>query len=415
LRILIVSQYFWPEPFIINDLVINLVKDGHEITVLTGKPNYPDGKLYDGYQQDGLQQECFDENVDVFRVPLRPRRSTSSLNLIRNYLSFIWSGLRYFPSLMKGRDVDVILVFAPSPITSVIPAIPLKWRKKAHLAVWVQDLWPESLAATGHVRNHLILALVSVVVKIIYRFTDTLLVQSRAFYAPVAKMASPEKIVYYPNSINLTTVASTPAEALPTDLVQLLDSKFCIVFAGNIGKAQAVETIVEAAKLLKDILDFQLVLVGSGSMSDWAQEQKNAHSLDNLILAGRYPMSLMPRIYERAAGLLVTLKKDQILSYTIPSKIQAYLAAGKPIIAALNGEGARVVEEAQAGLTCMAEDADGLVSCIRRLYEMTVEERQQMGEKGHAYFLEHFEMSRQALYLVDIFTNRLKAVEGEVR
>lgn len=411
MKILIVSQYFWPEPFIINDLAINLAKGGHDITVLTGKPNYPDGKLYDSYHQDGLQHECFNENVDIFRVPLRPRRSASSLNLICNYLSFIWSGLRYFPRLMKGRDIDVILVFAPSPITSVIPAIPLKWRKKAHLAVWVQDLWPESLAATGHVRNHLLLALVGVVVKIIYRFTDTLLIQSRAFHAPVAKMASPRKIVYYPNSINLTTVASSPGEALSADLVRLLDSKFCIVFAGNIGKAQAVETIVEAAKLLKDIPDCRLVLVGSGSMLDWAQEQKKAHLLDNLVLAGRYPMSLMPCIYERAAGLLVTLKKDQIFSYTIPSKLQSYLAAGKPIIAALNGEGARVVEEAGAGLSCMAEDAESLVGCIRELYEMPVEERQQMGEKGHAYFLEHFEMSRQAEHLVDILAHRLKSVE----
>lgn len=411
MRILVISQYFWPEPFIINDLVQHLSRQGHKVTVLTGKPNYPDGKIYKGYEANGFQNKCFCNEIDVFRVPLRPRGAASSLNLLRNYLSFIWSGLRYFPKFMKGRDVDVIFVFAPSPITSVIPAIPLKWRKKAHLAVWVQDLWPESLAATGHVRNHLILALVGVVVKIIYRFTDTLLIQSRAFHAPIAKMVSPRKIVYYPNSINLTAVASPVEEGLPADLVQLLDSKFCIVFAGNIGKAQAVETIVEAAKMLKDIPDCRLVLVGSGSMSDWAQEQKNVHLLDNLVLAGRYPMSLMPCIYKRSAGLLVTLKKDQLFSYTVPSKLQSYLAAGKPIIAALNGEGARVVEEAGAGLSCMAEDAKGLVSCIRELYKMPKEERQQMGENGHAYFLEHFEMSRQAEHLIDILTHRLKSIE----
>lgn len=412
MKIIIVSHYFWPEPFIINDLVHHLSKNGHKITVLTGKPNYPDGQVYDGYQAEGLQHEYFHQYIDVFRVPLHSRGSASSIDLVRNYLSFVWSGLRYFPRIIKNRDVDAILVFAPSPITSAIPAIFLKWMKKAHLAVWIQDLWPESLAATGHIRNPFLLCLVSVLVKIIYRFSDTLLIQSQAFYEPVRKMASSEKIVYYPNSIDTAIATTDNNDPLCPDLLELLESNFCLVFAGNIGKAQAVEMIIEAAKRLKDFLNFKLVLVGSGSMLDWVKEQKTLHALDNLVLAGRYPMNLMPQIYKHASGLLVTLKDDEIFSYTIPSKVQTYLAAGKPIIASLNGEGARIINEAGAGLSCPAEDVEVLVDCIKQLYKMPLEQRQQMGQRGYAYFMKHYEMSGQAKRLVEILIDRVASSGG---
>lgn len=413
MKILVVTQYFWPETFIINDLVMHLNNQGHDVTVLTGKPNYPDGVVFDGYSEEGVLHEKYGGVIDVFRVPLRTRKTGCSRDLILNYFSFVWSGLRYFSKLVKGREADAILVFAPSPITSAIAAVPLKWMKNAHLAIWVQDLWPQSLAATGHVNNPLLLSMMGWLVRAIYYFADSLLVQSRAFYEPVARLASDDKIVYYPNSIDDPSRVERKTGALPTELSSLLHNKFCMVFAGNIGAAQSVETIVQATLLLKDHDDIRVVMVGSGSRLGWVREKKEALQLDNLYLAGRFPMQVMSDIYQDAAGLIVTLKNETIFSLTVPSKVQAYLAAGKPIIAALNGEGAKIIEESGAGLACAAEDAEALTNAIITLYEMNEASRGQMGNNGYAYFIEHFEMGRQAARLIKILEQRMTSKERE--
>ena len=401
MRLLLVTQYFWPEQFILNDLVRHIARRGHSVTVMTGKPNYPGGAVFKGYTESGLQVEAFGDGVEVFRVPLRPRRSGGARNLFLNFVSFVWSGLWHFKKLLKDRDYDAILVFA-SPITAAIPAIPLKWTKKAHLALWIQDLWPESLSATGYVRNGLLLSAVGCLVRAIYACADTLLIQSHAFRQPVARYAGGGNIVYYPNSVDTSNPTDFESDPLPEDLVSLLESNFCVLFAGNLGRAQAVETLVEAAVKLRDLTDCRMVLVGSGSMLEWVRERKSALGLDNLVLAGRFPMSAMPHIYRRAGGLIVSLKDEEIFACTVPSKVQAYLAAGKPILAALNGEGARVVTEANAGLVCPAEDAAGLARCVRTLHAMPEDERVRMGKSGYAYFLEHFEMSRQTERLLEI-------------
>lgn len=409
LKILVVTQYFWPESFIVNDLVRNLATQGHEIEVLTGKPNYPEGKVFAGYTAVDYMRESFDGVVPVHRIPLRPRGNGGAKNLLLNYLSFVVNGLLFSHRAVKGRLFDVIFVFAPSPITSAIPAIYLKWRFKTHLAVWVQDLWPESLSATGFIRNRLALRIIGWLVRAIYACADTLLVQSKAFITPIARYARCDKIVYYPNSYQDSSLQPVTCTQIPAELVVQLERNFCLVFAGNLGTAQSVETLVQAAENLKHLPDCKLVLVGSGSMLGWLEEQKVQRHLDNLILAGRFPAEEMPQFFSRAAGLLVTLKRDEIFAYTIPSKVQAYLAAGRPIIAALNGEGARVVEEAGAGMSCPAEDAQGLAQCIEQLYYMPPAERDRLGQAGRAYYLEHFEMNRQCRRLVEILESRINA------
>lgn len=407
MRILILSQYFWPETFIINDLALQLSEKGVDVTVMTGKPNYPDGEIYEGYSKKGIQHQKYQNIIDIYRVPLRPRKSGHSFDLILNYLSFVWSGLRFFPGLVKKKEFDAILVFAPSPITSAITAIPLKWKKKAHLVIWIQDLWPESLAATGHIKNPVILKLVEWAVRGIYHFADSLLIQSRAFREPVGRFANDNKIVYYPNSIYTSLNAGKNSNQIPHELRSILQNSFCVVFAGNIGEAQSVETIVQAALQLKDNPNIRIVLVGSGSRLDWVRKQQEELNLDNLYLAGRFPMSFMPEIYRYASSLLVTLKNEAIFSLTVPSKVQAYLAAGKPIIAALNGEGARIIEESASGYTCAAEDAHALASTIKTLYELDEVSRNKMGENGRAYFNENFEMKRQAEHLIEILEQRI--------
>jgi len=406
MKILIVSQYFAPESFIINDLARHLHALGHHVTVLTGKPNYPQGSIYDGYRWSGIQRERYADAIEVIRVPLWPRGKGGGLRLATNYLSFVLSGMIYAPWLLRGKSFDAILVFAISPITQAIPALVLKWLKRAHLAIWVQDLWPESVSATGFIRNPLLLKLIGWMVKGIYAGSDTLLVQSRAFIKAVAHYAREDKIVYYPNSFEDKSATPGDAALVPQSLLDTLDAHFGLVFAGNLGTAQALDTLAGAAERLRHLPDVKLIVVGSGSMQSWLERQKAEKALDNLLLAGRFPPDAMPPIFSRAEGLLVTLKREEIFAFVIPSKIQAYLAAGKPIIASLDGEGAKVIEVAGAGLCSPAEDAEALAACIEKLYTMSKAERDVMGRKGRAYFLDHFEMTTQTQRLIDILTAR---------
>lgn len=412
MNILIVSQYFWPEPFIINDLVLKIKELGHTVTVYTGKPNYPDGEIYNGYVSTGVQEEIYEGDIPVYRIPLRPRKKGGGKNLTLNYLSFVFSGLKHAFRFSKNKKVDMIFVFAISPITAAIPAILIKWLTKSHLTIWVQDLWPESVEATGFIRNRFLLRCVGGLVRGIYYFSDTLLAQSKAFIPHISRLAHQDKVDYYPNSVIDNFAVKEVPTTVPQDLAHLLETQFCVVFAGNIGTAQAVETIVNAALSLKNIPDLKFILVGSGSKSEWVKQQIQEHKINNLVLAGRYPSSEMPFIFSKASCLLVSLKRDEIFTYTIPSKVQSYLAASKPIIAALDGEGAKIINEAGAGLTSPAEDVEMLAKNIKHLYHLPQAEREEMGRSGRAYFLEHFEMISQSKRLIELFENRIGRKES---
>lgn len=408
MKILIVSQYFWPESFIINQLSTTLSAQGHQLVVLTGKPNYPEGKIYQGYQQKGILHEEMGD-VEVIRVPLKPRKSGGAKALLLNYLSFIWSGLVRFPFLVKNREFDAILVFAPSPITSAIPAILLKYLKRAHLAIWVQDLWPESLAATGFIKNKFVLKVVRHLVKAIYAASDTLLVQSKAFIGPVDALSSHEKTVYFPNVIHdMKESGNETNSLLPAYLGECLDNYFCVVFAGNIGKAQSIETLISAAQELYSFPEIRIVIVGSGSMLDWAKEEVQSRAIKNIIFTGSFSIEAMPPLFAKAKALLVSLTDQEIFSYTIPSKVQAYMSAGRPIIASINGEAARVIEEAEAGLTCPAEDSESLAAQIIQFFNMSEQERDIIAGNSRRYFLENFEMQQQCKKLIDILEQRIE-------
>ncbi|OZO02466.1 glycosyltransferase WbuB [Pseudomonas sp. IB20] len=406
MNIAIVTQYFYPESFIINDIVEELACLGHTVEVFTGQPNYPEGDTYEGYDPAACSEQIYKGSVKVNRVPLRPRKSGGAKNLLLNYLSFVKNGVRYFPKQNAGKQFDAIIVFAVSPITAAIPAIVLKRSSKAHLMVWVQDLWPETLKATGFIKNPLLLKAIGVLVRLIYAQADTVLVQSEAFISSASKYVSKDKLVYYPNSYRAPAPQAKPADGLPFEISQLLLSNFCVVFAGNLGFAQSLETIVDAAKALLH-LDCKIVVVGSGSRLDWVQEQKHHHQLHNLELVGRLPSSVMPELFAKSEALLVTLKCEEIFALTIPSKIQAYMAAGKPILAALDGEGARIVAQAGAGLCSPAEDAAALAKNIEALYEATPEKRADYGAAAFRFFCDNYEMKTQCRRLVQIIEERI--------
>jgi glycosyltransferase involved in cell wall biosynthesis len=243
-------------------------------------------------------------------------------------------------------------------------------------------------------------------VKWIYKKADLLLVQSQAFIKPISQYAPENKIKYYPNSCKDLKTSDSTCD-ISQELYDILVSSFCIVFAGNLGSAQSLETIVNACIKIHDLDAIRVVLVGSGSRKEWLEEQKSVYNLHNLIIAGRYSLEAMPSIYRYSAALLVTLRKSEIFSYTVPSKVQSYLAAGKPILAALDGEGARIIKEANAGLISQSEDSESLAANIQKLYLMSEYERDMMGKSGRDYFLENYELNGQADILEKILENEI--------
>jgi glycosyltransferase involved in cell wall biosynthesis len=387
MRVLLVSQYFWPETFRINEVVRSLRDAGADVTVLTGKPNYPDGVIFDGYSAWGTRREEY-QGIPVLRVPMTPRRRGSAIGLAMNYLSFVFGASVFGPWLLRGRQVDVIIVYGISPILQGIPAIVMKLFKRCPAVLWVQDLWPQSLEATGFVRNRSALKAVEWVVRAIYRFSDLLLVQSMAFIDPVAALSDRRKIAYHPNPGELAFEEQDPAAAGEPPFQ--CRSSFNVLFAGNLGTVQAVDTIIDAAERLKTREDIRFVLVGSGSRADWIRGEIRRRELSNVDLPGRFPPESMPAILRAASVLLVTLARSDIFRMTVPSKVQAYLAAGKPILAALDGEGARVVSEAGAGVAVEPEDAQALADAVQRMSQLSEQELVEMGRRGRAYYHSHF-------------------------
>ena len=403
MKLLILSQYFWPESFPINNLSKKLHEQGHQVTVITGKPNYPEGDIYSGYSVNGVQFEDF-HGIEVIRIPLRPRK-TGALGLMANYMSFVVSGIWYMPRLLENKQFDAILVYAISPITAVIPAIWVKRKLGAHLVVWVQDLWPESLAGTGYVKHRWPLAVVDVLVGWIYKRSDTLLAQSHSFVKQLENYESKDKIVYYPNSIEPPVLLEDKA---PDINLSYFDQGFSVVFAGNIGSVQAIPTLIEAASILSQQCDdCRLLLVGNGSMLTWAKEEVARLGLTNVYFLGRLDGKYMPWVYQQADALLVSLSDSDIFSYTIPSKLQSYLSAGKPIIASLNGEAADIIRDSQAGLVAAAEDPEALTEAIINMRDMSSIEREALGRNGKQYFYEHFDLNKQSQNLIEILQRRI--------
>lgn len=388
MKILIVSQYFWPESFIINDMARKLVERGHGVTVLTGIPNYPEGAYYKGYGplSNTRQEYC---GMKIIRAPLMPRGGGGGIRLALNYASFAVCAGILGPLLCRDK-YDLIFVFEPSPITVALPAICMKYANPAPVALWVQDLWPESISAAEGLDSELLMNAVGKMVKFIYQNCDLILVQSRAFINPIANMGiERQKIIYFPNSS-----ADPLQRGIAGQGVNMpeIPEGFRLMFAGNVGAAQDFTTILDAAEKLKGHPEIQWLIVGNGRLFPWVQSQVQKRGLSRTVhLMGRHPVESMPHFFALADSMLVTLKRSRIFSLTIPSKVQSYLAGGKPIIAALDGEGAQVIREARAGLICPAEDSGALAQIALEMSRMTESERKLMGMSGRAYYKANFD------------------------
>lgn len=382
MRILVVTQYFWPENFRINDLVEEWGRRGHAVTVLTGVPNYPAGKIFEVYRANPGQFTEY-EGAAVIRVPMLPR-STGPVRLILNYLSFVLGSVLWGPWRLRGVEADVIFVFQPSPVTVGLPAVLLGKLKRAPVVFWALDLWPETLAALGVVRSPRVLGWIADLVRFIYDRSTLVLGQSRGFLGSMAKHCSDrEKIRYFPSWAE--DVFTDVREQLATE-IPVMPGGFTVLFAGNIGEAQDMPAVLDAAARLKDHPGIRWVMVGDGRKSAWLKDEvARLGLLDRVLLAGRFPLDRMPSFYAHADALLVSLKRDPVFSITIPGKVQSYLMAGIPVIGMLDGEGAAVIQEANAGVTCPAGDGVGLAQAVLTMAGMPEEARRSLGCNGKRY------------------------------
>lgn len=403
MRVLIVSQYFWPENFRINSVAVSLCQRGVEVDVLTALPNYPSGKFFSGYKFFGPFIETF-EGVNIMRSPIIPRGSGSSIGLMCNYLSFIFLGLIFGLIHTRNKKYDVIFINGLSPILSAIPAIFLAKIKSVPTVLWVQDLWPESLSATGHIGNKKILNIVGMVVRWIYRNINLILVQSKGFIGSVKNYSPSSIIKYYPNSVEISHKNDLQNINLK---LEGFDCKFPVLFTGNLGAAQDLQTILQMAIRLQPYEEIKIIIVGDGSKKEWMIQKAKEYSLINVHFLGRLPPEYMGFIMDKAFVLLATLADQKIFSLTIPSKIQTYLAAGKPIVAAINGEGARVLLESGAGFVAPCGDGEALAEIVLTLTNKSKHEILEIGINGKNYAERYFSHN---LLMGELF-NHLESVQ----
>ena len=316
-------------------------------------------------------------------------RGQGTVRLCFNYLSFVVGACLWGPWRLRGQQADVIFVFEPSPITVGLPAVLLGRIKRAPVVFWALDLWPETLAAIGVVRSPRLLGWIGHMVKFIYERCTLVLGQSRGFLGSIAKYCSDaQKIRYFPSWAEEVFEERDLAQAPE---VPLRKGAFNILFAGNIGEAQDLPTVLAAAENLKHNASIRWLIVGDGRKSDWVRDEVERRGLrGSVLLLGRFPVERMPSFFAHADVLLVSLKKDPVFSMTIPGKVQSYLMAGVPLVGMLDGEGAKVISEANAGLVCPAGDAGGLAAAVLELAAMQVDQRRQLGANGRAYAQEEF-------------------------
>lgn len=375
LKILVICQYYYPEPFRISDICEELVKRGHEVTVVTGTPNYPMGEIYPSYENGQKMDEVLN-GVKVHRCPIRPRK-TGTVNRLLNYYSYSNESMKYVDSL--PGTYDVVFINQLSPVMMAQAGI--EYAKKNHkkTVMYCLDLWPESLVAGGITRTSPVYKLFNAESKCVYKAIDKIFVTSCSFSDYFQKQFGIGDTEYLPQF----------AEDLfnPEDCKKTPDGFIDLMFAGNVGTAQSVETIVKAAELCKDIPNLRWHIVGDGVELERLKEISAGLPIT---FYGRKPVEDMPKYYSTADAMLVTMKKDPVLSLTLPGKVQSYMAAGKAIIGTIDGETQKIVREADCGNIAPAEDAEKLAELVKRYCSDTVAAWQKKGMNGKKYYEENF-------------------------
>lgn len=379
MKIVLLSQWYPPEPArLLQELAQTLQEQGHSVTVLTGFPNYPTGQVYPGYKIRFHQREVLSD-VHLIRVPLYANHSSSGIKRILNYISFAVSSSILGPWLVSRPDV--MFVYHP-PLTIGLPAYVLSRVWRVPFVYQVQDMWPETLKATGMLNSDRVLQWIGGFAKFIYRKASAICVISEGFRQNLLQKGVPdEKVHVISNWVDANAFAPVQPESTLAEQYHLA-GKFNIMFAGNMGEAQALETIIEAASLLKDLPQIQFVMVGDGVAHSKLTKLVSEKQLNNVLFLGRHPEDEMPKLFALADVLLVHLKADPLFRITVPHKIFAYMASAKPIIAAVDGDAADMVTRNGAGMACPPENPVAIADVARRMYQLGSEERYAMAENG---------------------------------
>lgn len=387
MKILVVCQYYYPEPFRITDICETLVQKGHQVTILTGLPNYPKGRVFDDYRHGRKRNEIIN-GVNVIRT-FEIGRGNTRIKLFLNYFSFAVSAS--VKALLMKEEYDVVFVNQLSPVMMGIPAMVYKKKHNKKMVLYCLDLWPDSLAAGGVRESSIIYKVFLGISKWVYQSADSILVTSNMFKN------------YFHNTLGLpiTNIEHLPQYA--EDLfAKSVDSKegetkdsnrgFKFVFAGNIGDMQSVETIIKAANEVHTHHNIAFHIVGDGSKLEECKQLADSFGLTNVIFHSRRPVVEMQYFYGMADAMLITLKNNKTLSYTLPGKIQSYMAAGRPIIGAINGETSYVIKDADCGLCCNAEDYKEFAKLI--LQFCNSDRKEQMAINAQNHYIKNYSKER---------------------
>ena len=399
---MICTNHFYPETFRCNDMAFELANRGYDVTVLTAIPDYPKGKYFDGYGVFRRRRETVN-GVKVIRGFIIPRGKGGGVRLLLNYLSFFISSVILSIYLGLFRRFDQVIVHETSPVMIGVPGVIVKKLQRIPMLFWVLDLWPESLQAAGGINNRHVLRMFESLTKWIYRNSDKILMSSKGFEESILKKGDfSDQLVYFPNWADLA-LRQIEYGDLKIDNFEWPNG-FIVMFAGNMGEAQDFDHIMEAALKLKNHQDIHFVFVGDGRKRPWVESYCNDHHLqDTVHWVGRHPIEAMPSFFEKADVMLMTLMDIEIFNLTAPAKLQAYMSAGKTILAMMNGEGPRIIEDAKCGLSVAAGDSEALAFQIEIMSKMDKEKLVKMGQNGMAYQKEHFDLEKSMDHLCEIF------------
>ena len=389
MRLLVVSHYFWPENFRINDLVQEFIRRGHQVTVLTANTNGVDQLALEQYENSPGSFKSF-KGAQVIRVPV-VRRDGSIFRLLLNYSSFLITSLTLGLRKLKGEQFDVVFVYQPSPITAGIPGLFFGRLTGAPVVLWVLDLWPDVLSTVTQIQSRYILGLARAITKFIYKRCSLILIQSRAFRRSVERHClDASKVRYFPSwsDVEYDELAQTRSPRIRNF------EGFTVLFAGNLGEAQDIPSILKAAKLTSHSSKIRWVIVGDGKKIKWLKREISRQGLGEIVCApGRFALEEMPSVFAHADALLVSLKSGPGLNETIPGKLQSYLSAGIPLVGMIDGEAARVISQSGAGFVCSSGDSEALAATVVRLSRMTSEELERFGDNARSYYAEEFSRS----------------------
>jgi glycosyltransferase involved in cell wall biosynthesis len=391
MKILLLTQWFDPEPtFKGLAFARALVNRGHQVEVLTGFPNYPGGRLYPGYRLRLRQCESM-EGVRVARVALYPSHDGSSMRRVVNYMSFAIAAATL--GVFSVQRPDIVYVYHP-PATIAFPAMVLKAFRGVPFVLDIQDLWPDTLASTGMVANQAILRAVGTCCRLAYRSAAGIAVLSPGFKQVLTDRGVPaDKIEVIYNWCDEAAITQAESDA-PILKEAGVEGRFNVVFAGNMGRAQALSSVLHAAKLVAESAPrVQFILVGGGVEVAALKNEAGEMALPNVRFLPARPAVEVGPLLTAADVLLVHLRDDPLFSITIPSKTQAYMAAGRPILMAVSGDAAAMIRDARAGVCVSPADPDALATAVCRLSGLAPDQLAQMGERGRAYYLKHLSLS----------------------